>query len=76
MNVKYRVGLDQGEREQLRSLSSGGKIAARRLKRVQILLAADAGIDDDRVDSSGGRNGLAEGGCDGGSAAFGSGSSG
>src|SRR3954463_3084815 len=43
MNVKYRVDLDQGEREQLRVLSSGGKIAARRLKRVQILLAADAG---------------------------------
>src|SRR6195952_4417808 len=46
MNVKYRVDLDQGEREQLRVLSSSGKIAARRLKRVQILLAADTGVDD------------------------------
>src|ERR1700712_4984783 len=49
MNVKYRVDLDQGEREQLRVLSSGGKIAARRLKRVQILLAADAGGDNDSM---------------------------
>src|SRR4051794_17804085 len=52
MNVKYRVDLDQGEREQLRVLSSGGKIAARRLKRVQILLAADAGVDDDSMAAS------------------------
>src|SRR3978361_1279742 len=57
MNVKYRVDLDQGEREQLRSLSSGGKIAARRLKRVQILLAADAGIDDDSMAESLGLSG-------------------
>jgi Winged helix-turn helix len=53
MNVKYRVDLDQGEREQLRVLSSGGKIAARRLKRVQILLAADAGVDDSMAASLG-----------------------
>src|SRR3978361_1385232 len=46
MNVKYRVDLDQDEREQLTSLSSGGKIAARRLKRMQVLLAADAGVND------------------------------
>jgi transposase len=57
MNVKYQVDLDQGEREQLRSLSSGGKIAARRLKRVQILLAADAGIDDDSMAESLGLSG-------------------
>lgn len=46
MNVKYRVELDQDERERLAALSSGGKIAVRRLKRIQILLAADAGVDD------------------------------
>lgn len=46
MNVKYRVELDQDERERLTALSSGGKIAARRLKRIQILLAADTGVDD------------------------------
>jgi transposase len=57
MNVKYQVDLDQGEREQLRSLSSGGKIAVRRLKRVQILLAADAGIDDDSMAESLGLSG-------------------
>jgi transposase len=57
MNVKYQVDLDQGEREQLRSLSSGGKIAARRLKRVQILLAADAGVDDDSMAESLGLSG-------------------
>lgn len=57
MNVKYQVGLDQGEREQLRSLSSGGKIAARRLKRAQILLAADAGVDDDSMAESLGLSG-------------------
>ncbi len=33
MNVKYRVDLGQGEREELTAWSSAGKIAARRLKR-------------------------------------------
>ncbi len=46
MNVKDRVDLDQDERERLTVLSRGGRIAAGRLKRVQILLAADAGVDD------------------------------
>ncbi len=42
MNVRYRVELDQSEREQLTALLSGGKKhAARKLKRAQILLAAD-----------------------------------
>src|SRR3978361_2245541 len=57
MNVKYGVDLDQGEREQLRSLWRGGKIAARGLKRVQILLAADAGVDDDSMAESLGLSG-------------------
>jgi transposase len=52
MNVKYRVDLDQGEREQLTVLSHRGTVAARRLKRMQILLAADAGVDDDRMAAS------------------------
>jgi hypothetical protein len=38
MNVRYRVELSQSEREQLTALLSGGKHAARRLKRAQILL--------------------------------------
>jgi hypothetical protein len=43
MNVRYRVDLGQIERTELRALLSGGKHAARKLKRAQILLAADAG---------------------------------
>ena len=35
MNVRYRVELDQSEREQLTALLSGGKHAARKLKRAQ-----------------------------------------
>ena len=46
MNVRYRVELSQAEREQLTALLSGGKCAARKLKRAQILLAADAGASD------------------------------
>ena len=42
MNVRYRVDLNQEERDQLGAMLSGGKHAARRLKRAQILLAADA----------------------------------
>ena len=43
MNVRYRVTLTQDERHELGALLSGGKQAARKLKRAQILLAADAG---------------------------------
>ena len=43
MNVRYRVELTQYERNELGALLSGGKQAARKLKRAQILLAADAG---------------------------------
>ena len=46
MNVRYRVELSQAEREQLIALLGGGKCAARKLKRAQILLAADAGASD------------------------------
>src|SRR5258705_9200965 len=46
MNVRYRVELDQAERSELAALLSGGKHAARKLKRAQILLAADAGASD------------------------------
>src|SRR5271154_3342151 len=42
MNVRYRVELSHAERTELRALLSGGKQAARKLKRAQILLAADA----------------------------------
>jgi len=43
MNVRYRVELSQSERAELEGLLSGGKHAVRKLKRAQILLAADAG---------------------------------
>src|SRR5215470_16227590 len=49
MNVRYRVELIQAEREQLTGLLSGGKQAARKLKRAQILLAADAGTNDTAI---------------------------
>ena len=44
MNVRYRVELSQDERDELSALLSAGKHAARKLKRAQILLAADAGV--------------------------------
>ena len=52
MNVKYRVDLSQGEREELTAWSSAGKISARRLKRIHILLAAAADTDDETIASS------------------------
>ncbi len=52
MNVRYRVELSQEERAELKALLSGGKCAARRLKRAQILLAADAGASDEGIATS------------------------
>src|SRR5262245_12151080 len=52
MNVRYRVELTQYEREQLAGLLSGGQQAARKLKRAQILLAADAGVGDEEIATS------------------------
>ena len=49
MNVRYRVELSQVERIELKALLSGGKHAARKLKRAQILLAADAGVGDEEI---------------------------
>jgi transposase len=49
MNVRYRVELSQAEREDLTKLLSGGKQATRKLKRAQILLAADAGASDEEI---------------------------
>ncbi len=52
MNIRYRVELSQTERDQLSALLSGGKHPARKLKRAQILLAADAGVGDDAIAAS------------------------
>src|ERR1700726_729858 len=49
MNVRYRVELSQDERDELTALLSGGKHGARKLKRAQILLAADGGLSDDDI---------------------------
>lgn len=52
MNVRYRVTLSSEERAQLRGLVSGGKGRVRRIKRAQILLAAEAGATDDTIAST------------------------
>jgi transposase len=49
MNVRYRVELDQPEREELTAMLRSGKHPARKLKRAQILLAADAGMGDEAI---------------------------
>jgi transposase len=52
MNVRYRVELSQAERDRLSEMLRGGHHAVRRLKRAQILLAADGGITDAAIASS------------------------
>jgi len=52
MNIRYRVTLTQDEREELTKLTSGGRQGARKLKRAQILLAADAGLGDGEIAAS------------------------
>ena len=49
MNLRYRVELSQTERAELTALLSAGKHAARKFKRAQILLAADAGASDEEI---------------------------
>lgn len=49
MNVRYRVELSQAERDELTAMLGGGKRAARKLKRAQILLAADGGCRDEEI---------------------------
>jgi transposase len=52
MNIQYRVELNEAERAQLTAMLSGGRHAVRKLKRAQILLAADAGICDEAIAGS------------------------
>ena len=49
MNVRYRVELRQDERDELTAMLGGGRHAARKLKRAQILLATDAGSRDEEI---------------------------
>lgn len=52
MNIRYRVALTPEERDQLERFVSGGKGAVRKLKRAQILLAADDGKTDETIAST------------------------
>ena len=52
MNLRYRVELKPAERNELTALVSGGKCSVRKLKRAQILLAADAGVSDETIAGS------------------------
>jgi transposase len=49
MNVRYRITLTPEERAQLVAMVQGGKVAARKLKRGQILLAAASGCTDKAI---------------------------
>jgi transposase len=49
MNIRYRVTLTAEERHQLQTLLSGGEGAVRKIKRAQILLAADARSPDELI---------------------------
>ncbi len=49
MNIRYRVELNETEQAELHSLLKGGKHAARKVKRAQILLAAYDGVSDDNI---------------------------
>jgi hypothetical protein len=49
MNLRYRVELSQAERDEPKALLSGGKHAVRKVKRAQILLAAEAGASDEEI---------------------------
>ena len=49
MNIRYRVTLTTEERQQLEGLVRGGTSAARRIKRAQVLLAADGGSKDEAI---------------------------
>src|SRR5258708_2349774 len=49
LNLRYRVTLTDAERTELRAFLAGGQQPARKLKRAQILLAADAGQSDEAI---------------------------
>jgi len=57
MNIRHRVDLTADERDELKRLLSAGKCSARRLKRAQILLAADAGAGDEEIERTIGASG-------------------
>jgi len=52
MNIRYRVDLNEAEHTQLAALLNGGTHVVRKIKRAQILLAADAGVSDEAIAST------------------------
>jgi len=52
MNVRCRVDLSEAERTEFTAMLAGGSHPARKLKRAQILLAADAGVGDGAIAAS------------------------
>jgi transposase len=52
MNIRYRVTLTVTERLELETLIQRGKVSARRVKRAQILLAADQGSTDEVISTN------------------------
>jgi transposase len=52
MNIRYGVDLNEVERTQLAALLNGGTHAVRKIKRAQILLAADTGASDEAIAST------------------------
>ena len=51
MHLLYHVELSETERGELNRLLAGGRHSARKLKRAQILLAADAGASDEAIEA-------------------------
>jgi transposase len=49
MHLRYRVELEESERQHLATIVGGGTRAVRRVKRAQILLAAAAGVPDAEI---------------------------
>ena len=57
MNLRYHVELTEEERCELNRMLAGGKHPARKLKRAQILIAADAGVGDAAIEDGVGAGG-------------------
>jgi hypothetical protein len=49
LNIKFRVDLSQSERDQLDALLSRGRHATRKIKRAQILVAANDRLSDEAI---------------------------
>jgi hypothetical protein len=52
MNIRYQLNLTEAEQRELTALVSTGQRSARKIKRAQILLAADRGLSDEAIASA------------------------